>query len=47
MGDRMKKLKNKGFTLVELVAIVVILAAIFLVAFPMILSSSKRAENKK
>ena len=43
----MRRLKNKGFTLVELIAIIIVLAAIFLVAFPMILNSSKKAENQK
>ena len=43
----MIKLKNKGFTLVELVAIIVVLAAIFLLAFPTLLKTSTNAENAK
>ena len=43
----MKQLKNKGFTLVELVAIIVILTTIFLVAVPTILNISKKAQNEK
>ena len=43
----MKKLKNSGFTLVELVAIIVVLAAIFLVAFPILLGTNKKAEDRE
>ncbi len=43
----MKRLGNRGFTLIELVAIVVILAAIFLVAFPTITNMAKKAKNEK
>ncbi len=42
----MKKLNNKGFTLVELLAVVVILVIIMLVAIPNISSSIER-RNKK
>ena len=41
------KLNNKGFTLIELVAIVVVLTAIFLVAVPVITKMSKDSETKK
>jgi len=44
IGDMMN---IKGFTLVELVAIIVVFAAIFLVSFPTILNMSKTEENKK
>ena len=43
----MKVQKNRGFTLVELIAIIVVLAAIFSVAIPIIVNSAKRAENQK
>lgn len=43
----MKKLRNKGFTLVELIAIIVVITAIFLVAVPIITKSSKDAQNRK
>jgi prepilin-type N-terminal cleavage/methylation domain-containing protein len=42
----MKKLNNKGFTLVELLAVVVILVIIMLVSIPNISSSIER-RNKK
>lgn len=37
----------KGFTLIELVAIVIVLAAIFLVSFPSLMNISKDDEEKK
>ena len=40
-------MNNKGFTLVELVAIVLVIAAIFLVSFPSLLNISKQDEEKK
>lgn len=40
-------MNNKGFTLIELVAIVLVLAAIFLVSFPSLLNMSKNDEEKK
>lgn len=40
-------MNNKGFTLIELVAIVLVLAAIFLVSFPSLLNLSKKDEEKK
>ena len=42
----MKKLNNKGFTLVELLAVVVILVIIMLVAIPNISSSIERRKIK-
>ena len=39
--------KNRGFTLVELIAIIVVLAAIFSIALPIIVNSAKKAENQK
>ena len=42
----MKKLNNKGFTLVELLAVVVILVIIMLVAIPNISSSIERRNQK-
>ena len=38
-------MNNKGFTLVELIAIVLILAAIFMVSFPMLLNSAKKNKD--
>jgi len=43
----MKKLNNKGFTLVELLAVVAILVIIMLVAIPNISSSIERTRNKQ
>lgn len=40
-------MNDKGFTLVELVAIVLVIAAIFLVSFPSLLNISKKDEEKK
>jgi len=40
-------MNNKGFTLIELVAIVLVIAAIFLVSFPSLLNLSKKDEEKK
>lgn len=40
-------MNNKGFTLIELVAIVLVIAAIFLVSFPNLLNMSKADEEKK
>ena len=40
-------MNKKGFTLVELIAIIVILATIFLVSFPVLLNTAKSDENKK
>lgn len=42
-----KRLNSKGFTLVELLAVMVILVAIMLIALPSITSSIARSENKK
>ena len=39
--------KNKGFTLIELVAIIVVLVAIFLVAFPILLGTTKKTQKSK
>ena len=39
-------MNNKGFTLIELVGIVLILAAIFLVSFPALLNMTKADEEK-
>lgn len=41
------KLNKKGFTLMELLAVIVILAIIFTVAFPSISSSVERSKNKQ
>ena len=38
---------NKGFTLIEVIAIMVILAGIFLVSFPVLSSMSKSEEDNK
>jgi len=43
----MKKLNNKGFTLVELLAVLVILVAIMGIAIPSISSSLERTEDKQ
>lgn len=40
-------MNNKGFTLIELVAIVLVIAAIFMVSFPNLLNLSKKDEEKK
>ena len=40
-------MNRKGFTLVELVAIIVILAAIFLVSFPTLKNMATRDDKKK
>lgn len=46
-GDCMKDINNKGFTLIELVAIVIILAVIFSFSFPSLLSSAKKDHEEK
>ena len=43
----MKKLNNKGFTLVELLAVLVILVAIMSIAIPSISSSLERSKGKQ
>ena len=43
----MKKLNNKGFTLVELLAVLVILIAIMSIAIPSISSSLERSKSKQ
>ena len=40
-------MNRKGFTVIELVAIIVVLAAIFLVSFPSIINTAKKNEEKK
>lgn len=40
-------MNNKGFTLIELTAIIVVLAAIFLVGFPSLINTAKSDEDKK
>lgn len=40
-------MNSKGFTLIELIAIVVILALIFFISFPQILNITKADEEKK
>ena len=40
-------MNTKGFTLIELVTIILILAAIFLVSFPNFLNTAKMDEEKK
>ncbi len=40
-------MNNKGFTLVELIGIVVILSLVFLVTYPNFVSLSKTEDNKK
>ena len=40
-------MNNKGFTLIELIGIIVILSAIFLISFPSLLNTSKIDEEKK
>lgn len=47
IGDNMKKLNNKGFTLVELLAVLVILIAIMGIAIPSISSSLERQKQKQ
>jgi len=46
IGDNMK-LNNKGFTLVELLTVMVILVTILLIAIPSITSSLSRSEDKQ
>lgn len=43
----MRKLNNKGFTLVELLAVLVILIAIMSIAIPSISSSLERSKSKQ
>ena len=43
----MKKLNNKGFTLVELLAVLVILVVIMSIAIPSISSSLERSKGKQ
>lgn len=43
----MKKLNNKGFTLVEILAVLIILIAIMAVAIPSITSSIERTKEKQ
>lgn len=43
----MKSIENKGFTLIELVAIVALLSIIFLVTFPQLQSTMKQDEEKQ
>ncbi len=43
----MKKLNNKGFTLVELLAVLVILVAIMSIAIPSISSSLERSKSRQ
>lgn len=43
----MKRCNNKGFTLVELLAVIVILSAIMGIALPSISSSLERSKNKQ
>ena len=40
-------MNNKGFTLIELVGIIIVLAAIFLVSFPAFLNTAKTDEEQK
>lgn len=40
-------MSNKGFTIIELTAIIVVLAAIFLVSFPTFLNMTKSDENQR
>lgn len=40
-------MNNRAFTLVELTAIIVVLAAIFLVSFPSLVNTAKSDEGKK
>lgn len=44
IGDCMK---NRGFTLVELIAVIVVLVTIFLISFPALLNTTKSDEAKK
>lgn len=43
----MKKMDNKGFTLVELLAVLIILIAIMSIAIPSISSSLERSKDKQ
>ena len=49
LGDYMKKLNNRGFTLVEVLAVIVIIAIIGGIAIPNVLSSinSSKAASRK
>jgi len=40
-------MNNKAFTLIEMIAIILVLAAIFLVSFPSLLNLSKKDDEKK
>ncbi|MBQ9071535.1 MAG: type II secretion system protein [Bacilli bacterium] len=42
----MNSINNKGFTLIELIGVIVVLVAIFLVAFPSLLGTTKQDEEK-
>ena len=42
----MKKRNNKGFTLVELLAVIVILAIIMIIAIPSVLATMSTARKK-
>lgn len=44
IGD--KKLNKKGFTLVELLAVIVVLAIIMIIAIPAVMDSMNKAKNK-
>lgn len=46
LGDDMKKINNKGFTLVELLGVIVVLLAIMLVAIPSIASTYEKNKQK-
>ena len=46
IGDSMKKLNNKGFTLVEVLAVIVIIAIIGGIAVPNIISTINTSKNK-
>ena len=43
----MKKINNKGFTLVELIAIIALLAVVFLVSFPQLQSTMQKDKEKQ
>lgn len=45
--EKKLKLTTTGFTLVELIAIIVVLATIFLVTFPVLSNTAKSDENNK
>jgi len=45
MEKNMKKIKNKGFTLVELLAVIVILAVLALIAMPNVLSMMEKSKK--